>query len=73
MRYGTGGRISQVQEHKTKRGREVRSRTVEITRDIHGMILFGMVGASAESPGSKAAGQGVAHALETISAPARSW
>ncbi len=44
-RYGTGGRISQVQEHRTNRGREVTDRAVEVARDIHGMILFGVVGA----------------------------
>ena len=43
-RYGTGGRISQVQERRTKRGREVTKRTVEVARDIHGMILFGVAG-----------------------------
>ena len=64
MRFGTGGRISQVQEHRTNRGREMPNRAVEVARGIHGMILFGMVGADAESPGSKAAGQGVTHASE---------
>jgi hypothetical protein len=44
-RYGTGGRISQVQERRTKRGRAVTKRTVEVARDIHGMILFGLAGA----------------------------
>jgi hypothetical protein len=63
-RFGTGGRISQVQEHRTNRGREMPDQAVEVAGDIHGMILFGMVGADAESPGSKAAGQGVTHALE---------
>jgi hypothetical protein len=42
---GTGGRISQVQERRTKRGRAVTKRTVEVARDIHGMILFGLAGA----------------------------
>ena len=63
-RYGTGGRISQVQEHRTRRGREVTNRPVEVARDMHGMILFGMVGADAESQGGKAAGQEVTHDLE---------
>jgi hypothetical protein len=35
---------------------------------MHGMILGDMVGTTAESPGSNAAGQGVTYALETIRA-----
>ena len=40
-RYGTGGRISQVQEHRTRRGREVIRRTVEVARDTHRVIYLG--------------------------------
>jgi hypothetical protein len=45
---------------------QLANRTVEIARDIHGMILFGVVGADAESPGSTAAGQGVTQLLKPL-------
>ena len=45
-------------------GANSRGEGIEIARDLYGMILGDMVGVVAESPGSKAATQGVTFALE---------